>query len=207
MADAAPWGRMARLDEAVPIIEANARRHGWPGSRVRTWPEASIEAARARLGPIPEPLIELSRWYDDDCWSYCINPAQRGQSGSTSVRADGWRSRRGDPDEWRDEVFRFLHPNHWDRRRDGLFEFAWTMFGDEVMRTTDGLVTGSDHDNPDHARFIHARSLPEWMARIACCTGIDLCILGAESDRIPAEHRRAAIVDFMELNPGYPWLR
>lgn len=79
------------------------------------------------------------------------------------------------------------------------------MFGDEVMLRPDGIITGSDHDNPDAAPFTYSRSLAEWMAKIAFCARIELCILGGEIDRVPAQYRQAAIDDFSELNPTYPW--
>lgn len=207
MSGANAWRQVTRVAEAIPIIEGVARLHGWPGLRVQTWPEAAVEAARARLGHIPEQLIEMARWYDDDCWSYCINPAQRRQSNSESRRPDGSRYQRGDSDEWRDEVVFFSHPKHWNRSPDGSIEFASTVYDDEVMLSPSGLITGSDHDNPGGTPFTYSRSLGEWMAKIACCAGIDLCILGGEIDKVPAEHRRAAIEDFNELNPAYPWFR
>jgi hypothetical protein len=84
---APPWTG-ASLARAIESLVAVSKRHGWREPHYRSYRDALIAIISDLPRPFPSPLDAFLSWYDQNLWSWFVNPSR--QRATVSTTPESW---------------------------------------------------------------------------------------------------------------------
>lgn len=229
-ADAALWADVQGLEDAFGLVELRARARGFSGTVQPRENNAALESREAASRALPDDLKRFLLWYDAGVWEHAFDEvdAPTGvlrENGVWVAHPEGEPSepiqiyepadiewvRCGDPDSRFGNYFKLVCDiTGLDRSWLGrdVVEFASSAYFERIGFCPDPPVGAPCvmHMCLDD-RYIQfsARSLPEWLARLAVL-GLDPGVDIAGANELPLPERAWLAQDVQRLNTHIPAL-